>query len=49
MCRKKHLHGCCIAFFGLGLITGYCMESWLLCCFGGLVLLGVGVCVLRQR
>lgn len=49
MCRKKHLHGCCMVFFGLGLILGHCLESWLLCCFGGLVLAGVGICVARQR
>ena len=49
MYRKRKLHGCCILFFGLGLTVGYCLESWLLCCFGGLVLMGLGLCVARQR
>lgn len=49
MCRKSKLHGCCMLCFGLGLIFGHCLESWLLCCFGGLVLIGLGFCVTRQR
>lgn len=49
MYRKNHLRGCCIVCFGLGLILGHCLESWLLCCFGGLVLMGLGVCVLKKR
>lgn len=49
MCRKKHLHGCCVVFFGLGLIVGHCLESWFLCAFGGLVLVGLGICIIRQR
>ena len=49
MCRKNHLHGCCCISFALGVMVGHNLESWLLCSFGGLVLLGVGVCVLRRR
>lgn len=49
MCRKSHLHGCCVSCLGLGLILGHCLESWLLCCFGGLVLIGLGFCVMRGR
>ena len=33
MCRKNHLHGCCMLAFGLGLIIGHCLESWF--CFRG--------------
>ena len=49
MCRKNQLHGCCIGCFGLGLILGHCLESWLLCCCGGVSLLVLGFCVLRRR
>ena len=49
MCRKKYMQGWCLAAFGLGLILGHCLESWLLCCFGGLVLIGFGFCLMRRR
>ena len=49
MCRRKHLQGCCIVSFALGLIVGHCLESWFLCCCGGMVLIVLGVCVMRQR
>ena len=39
MCRKNRLRGCCLICFGLGLILGHCLESWLLCCCGGLCLM----------
>ena len=42
MCRKNHLHGCCVMAFGAGLIVGYCLESWAICCFGGLMLIALG-------
>lgn len=43
MCRRKQLQGCCCICFGLGLITGHGMGSWLVCSMvgTGLVLLGV--------
>lgn len=49
MYRKNHLHGCCVLSFGLGLMLGHCLESWFLCSFGGLVLIGIGFCVMRRR
>lgn len=49
MCRKNRLHGCCISFFGLGLIIGHCLESWFLCCGGGIGLILLGLCVMRQK
>lgn len=49
MYRKNHLHGCCALSFGLGLMLGHCLESWFLCSFGGLVLIGIGFCVMRRR
>lgn len=48
MCRKNRLHGLCILCFGLGLIVGHCLQSWLLCC-GGVVLIGFGFVVSRRR
>ena len=49
MCRKSRLHGCCVVFFALGLIVGHCIESWFLCTFGGLALVILGICIMRQK
>ena len=49
MCRKKYLRGCCISTFGLGLLVGHCLESWLMSCIGGLILLVLGFCMMRKN
>ena len=49
MYRKNYLQGCCLAAFGLGLMIGHSLESWLLCCGSGICLVGFGFCVLRKR
>ena len=49
MCRRNCLHGWCILVFGLGLIVGHCLESWLLCCGGGITLVFLGLCVMRKK
>ena len=49
MYRKKYMHGCCGACLGLGMILGHCLESWLLCCGGGAVLLFMGLCWMGSR
>ena len=49
MCRKQHLHGCCLCCFGLGLLFGHCLESWILCCCGGFFLLLLGFGILRKK
>lgn len=49
MCRKNYLHGCCLLFFGLGLMVGHCVESWLLCFFGGMVFLILGFGIMRKK
>ena len=49
MCRKNHLRGWCLICFGLGLIVGHCLQSWFLCCCGGVVLLVLGCGVMRRR
>jgi len=49
MCRRNSLRGCALAAFGFGLLAGHCLESWLLCCGGGIVLVGLGFCVMRKK
>lgn len=49
MCRKNCLHGSCLAAFGVGLMIGHGLESWLLCCGGGMVLLILGFGVMRKK
>lgn len=49
MCRRHYLHGCVLAAFGFGLLVGHCLESWLLCCCGGLALVVLGFCVMRKK
>lgn len=49
MCRKNHLHGCCVLFLGLGLIFGFCLESWFFCCCGGLGLIILGFCLMCKK
>lgn len=49
MCRKRYLHGCCVGFLGMGLILGHCLESWLLCCPGGVGLIALGFWISRQK
>jgi len=49
MCRKRYLHGCCVLFFGLGVMVGYCLESWFWCSFGGLGLIILGFVIMRRK
>ena len=49
MCRKNHLRGSLLLGFGLGLLIGKCLESWLLCTCGGLCLLILGICILGRK
>ena len=49
MCRKNHFRGFCILMFGLGLIVGHCLDSWLLSCCGGVGLIFLGLCVAQKR
>lgn len=49
MCRVKTVRGCCCLCFGLGLMVGYALESWLLCSGGGLGLILFGLLLCRQR
>ena len=49
MCRKKQMQGCCSICFGLGLMVGYALDSWLLCSLGGLALILFGLLLTKQR
>ena len=49
MCRMNCFRGFCLLSFGLGLIVGHCLESWLLCCCGGMGLVLLGLCIARKR
>lgn len=48
MCRKNYFRGFCCLSFGLGMILGHCLESWLLCCGGGMGLMLLGLCIARR-
>lgn len=49
MCRKNVLQGCCLACFGMGILIGYALDSWLLCTMAGLGLILLGLLVMKQR
>ena len=43
MCRRNRLMGYVMLGFGVGLLIGYSLESWLLCVCGSAVFLVLGV------
>ena len=49
MCRRRYLHGCCSLCFGLGVMIGYCLESWFLCSFGGFALIVLGAVIMCRK
>jgi len=49
MRRKNQLRGGVLLGIGLGLVIGHCLESWLLCCGGGVGLLLFGLCMMNQK
>ena len=49
MCRKNQLRGFCLSCFGLGLIVGHCLESWMMSCCGGIGILLLGLYISRLR
>lgn len=49
MYRKKQFEGFCVVSFALGLIIGHCLDSWMLCCGGGIALLALGFCISRRH
>ena len=49
MCRRNQIRGALLLGIGLGLLIGSCLESWFLCCGGGLGLLLCGLCVMNRK
>lgn len=43
------MYGLCLMTLGLGMILGHCLESWLLCCCGGVGLVVLGAVTARRR
>lgn len=43
------MQGFCCLCFGLGLMVGYSLESWLLCSAGGLALMALGLFMAGKR
>ena len=41
--------GCVLIAFGLGLLIGQCLESGFWCSTGGVIIIGVGCSVMRQK
>ena len=49
MCRKSQLRGCLILGLGIGIAVGYLLDSWLLCCMGGIFLIVSGFCMMNHK
>ena len=49
MCRRNQMWGLILIAFGLGLLIGQCLEQGFWCSMGGLVIVGVGFSVMRQK
>jgi len=49
MCRKNHLRGCLALGFGIGIVVGYLLDSWLLCCMGGAILVLTGFSMMNRK
>ena len=49
MCRKNNLRGCLVLGLGVGIAVVYVLDSWVLCCMGGIVLIVLGFCMMNQR
>ena len=49
MCRKNQLRGFVLLGFGIGLVVGHCLDSWLLCSCGGAALIMIALYILKTR
>ena len=48
MCRRNQLRGCIVLGFGIGVCVGYLLDSWLLCCLGGIILICIGLSMMSR-
>ena len=48
MCRRNQLRGCLLLGIGIGMVIGYCVNSWLICCCGGIALAVTAVCMMKN-
>lgn len=49
MCRRNQLRGALLLGVGIGILMGYMIDSWLVCCCGGIALLCVGLWIMKQN
>lgn len=49
MCRRNRLRGCLVLGLGLGILIGYFLASWFLCCIGGIALIVIGLWMMKQK
>ena len=49
MCRKNCVLGYCVISFSVGMLIGYCIESWFWCFGGAVGLVALGFFLLRRR
>lgn len=49
MCRKNQLRACLVLGLGIGVAVGYLLDSWLLCCMGGICLIVTGLCIMNRK
>ena len=49
MCRRNLLRGSLVLGLGIGIAVGYLLDSWLLCCIGGIFLIIIGFCMMNQK
>ena len=49
MCRRNHAWGLMLMAFGAGLLVGLSLKAGFWCYAGGLVIMGVGFSVMRQK
>lgn len=49
MCRRNQLRGALLLGLGIGILIGHLLDSWLLCCSGGIILVVFGFGILNQK
>lgn len=49
MCRRNQLLAYVMLGFGLGLLIGFCLESWFVCTCGGILFVILGFGGMRRK